>query len=143
MEDCKPEVRVRALGMAREVLPGRRIAIALTAVALLCPAAPPACAEPFLDLYTGKSFTRRSDLHITQESLGNDYRFGDVTWEDRSFTDPPYYGLRLGYFFEAVPWLAVGFEYFHFKVFAATGETRPLSGAIHGAPVGGAAKIGS
>jgi lipid A oxidase len=143
MEDREPGVRVRARGMARGVLPGRRLAIALSAAALLCAAAPAASAEPFLDLYTGKSFTQRSDLHITQESLGNDYRFGDVTWEDRSFTDPPYYGLRLGYFLEAVPWLGVGFEYFHFKVFAATGETRPLSGAVHGAPVGGAAKIDS
>jgi hypothetical protein len=35
----------------------------------------PAGSEAFLDLYTGKSFTEPSDLHVRQRNIGDDFRF--------------------------------------------------------------------
>ena len=81
-------------------------------------------AEVFVDAFTGKPFTGNADLHIEQSSRGKDYTFHDVGFEDRSFELPPYYGVRAGYFFETHPWLGVGVEFFHFKIYAQTDESK-------------------
>lgn len=104
---------------------------------------PPAAAEPFLDLYTGKSFTRRSDIRITQPAFGNNFTFENVSFDDESFKTSPYYGLRAGYFFESVPAVGLALEFFHFKLLGETAETRHLIGTRSGAPVDAAVRVDS
>jgi len=110
---------------------------ALLGVALLAAAASPAGAEGFIDLYVGKSFTQPSDLKIRQPSLQSDFSFAGVSFEDRSFEAPLYYGGRGGYFLESVPWFGLALEFFHFKMFAEADESRRVDGVAGGVPLGG------
>lgn len=119
-------------------------AVALLAIGLLLLGLPAAVqGEAFLDLYAGKSFTQDSDLRIKQSRLGNDYTFEDVSFRDDSFKDPPYYGVRAGYFFERYPWLGLAVEFFHMKITADTSDVRPVDGTRNGAALSGGAKVNS
>lgn len=100
-----------------------------------------AAAEPFLDLYTGKSFTRDGDVRIRQPALGNDFTVESVSFDDESFRSPIWYGVRAGYFFEQTPWLGVAAEFVHFKILAETAETRRLTGTRGGVPVDTTARV--
>jgi lipid A oxidase len=102
-----------------------------------------AAAEPFFDLFTGASDTSRADVHVKQSKAGNDFTIHSLSFGDKSFEDPPYYGLRLGYFFEAVPWLGVSLEFFHFKILGETSEPRDISGTRAGAPISTTARVDS
>ena len=114
----------------------RRSVQGLIAMILLA-AASPAAAEPFLDLYTGKSSTLNSDIRIHQSSQGNDFTVQDASYSDDSFTTPPYYGIRAGYFFEQYPWLGLAIDFFHFKMIANTNETKRFTGTVGGASIDG------
>ena len=103
----------------------------------------PAAAEPFLDLYTGKSFTHSSDITIKQPTPRNDYTFKDVSFDDESFETPPWYGLRAGYYFESYPWLGTAIEFFHFRMFADTSENKRLVGTRGGTVVDTTARVNS
>jgi lipid A oxidase len=111
--------------------------LALLLLGLVVAPATPAGAEAFIDLYVGKSFTQPSDLKIRQPSQQSDFTFSGVSFDDRSFENPLYYGGRGGYFFEAVPWFGLAIEFFHFKVFAETSDSRRIDGVVGGVPVGG------
>jgi hypothetical protein len=100
-------------------------------------------AEPFFDLYTGKSISRDSDVHVNQPSLGNDFTVHDVAFTDKSFSDPPWYGLRAGYFFDTQPWLGIGLEYFHFKMIGDTADSKPITGTRGGGPIATATRVDS
>jgi lipid A oxidase len=65
--------------------------------------------------YVGKTHTASADLHVTQVP-GTAVVFKDISFDDRSFRPPLYYGLRGGY--QLKP--AVGFEaeLIHVKAFA-------------------------
>lgn len=127
-------------GAGGTCLPGGRLGGATVAALVACllglaalAAAPSAArAEAFLDLYMGKSFTLDSDLRISQPSQGDEFEFLNLSWSDRSFTSPPYYGARAGYFFESHPWLGLALEFFHFKIIADTAEIRRLTGVHRG-----------
>lgn len=103
----------------------------------------PAAAEPFLDLYTGKSFTQSSDITVKQPTLRNDYTFKDVSFDDKSFETPPWYGLRVGYYFEKYPWLGAAIEFFHFKMIADTAESKRVTGTRSGAGVDTTTRVDS
>jgi lipid A oxidase len=116
----------------------RRLAVpALVFLGLVVAPAAPAGAEAFIDLYVGKSFTQPSDLKIRQPSRQSDFTFSGVSFDDRSFENPLYYGGRAGYFFEAVPWFGLAMEFFHFKMFAETSDSRRIDGVVGNVPVGG------
>lgn len=115
----------------------------LSILSVVVSSAAPAAAEPFFDAFTGKSFTANSDVGIKQGGSGNDFVVHDVSFDDKSFSDPPYYGLRAGYFFESLPWLGVGLEFFHFKVFADTTETKAVTGTRQGAPIDTVTRVDS
>src|SRR5262245_19818581 len=70
------------------------------ALGALAAAVQPAAAEPIIDMYTGNSFTLNSDVRIRQPTQGDKFTFDDISFESESFTTPPYYGLRFGYYFE-------------------------------------------
>jgi hypothetical protein len=120
-----------------------RIAKGIAAAFLVLALPGHVAAEPFADLYTGKSFTQDADIRIKQSRLGNEYTFSDVSFDDRSFEAPPYYGIRVGYFFETYPWLGGGLEFFHFKVYADVDEARPLQGLRAGSAVNTTAPVNS
>jgi len=115
----------------------RRAAVSAVVIGmvLLGGNAAPAHAEAFVDIYTGKSYTRDADVRIRQKGLGNDFRVEDVAFDDDSFRDPPYYGGRVGYFFERYPWLGVAIDFVHFKMSADTSETKHFTGTLGGAPL--------
>ncbi len=123
--------------------PARRplLAVALGCAALL--AASPAAAEPFLDLFTGVSDTESADVRIEQPAVGNDFKIRNLAFDGEAFEDPPYYGVRVGYFFEGVPWLGLGLEFFHFKVFGDTRATREVTGTRGGVPIAAAVRVDS
>lgn len=98
-------------------------------------------AEPFLDFYAGKSFTQNSDIRIKQPALGNDFTFEDVSFDDESFEDPPWYGVRVGYFFKKYPWLGIAIEFFHFKIIADTAESKRLKGTRGGSAVDATVRV--
>jgi hypothetical protein len=109
----------------------------LLAVAfVLAAAAGPATAraEITFEAFTGVSDTSGADLRITQSAAGNAFTVKDLSFDDRSFDPAPYYGFRAMYFFERAPWLGVGAEWFHFKIYGETAETRRIVGTRGGAP---------
>lgn len=95
----------------------------------------PLSAEPLIDLYFGQQFTDSSAIRFKQFSLRNDFTFHDVPLDSQSFVSPFYWGVRGTYYFERVPWLGVGVEYIHMKVFADTSDVRQLTGIRAGVPV--------
>jgi opacity protein-like surface antigen len=68
----------------------------------------PAAAEWFADLYAGSSFTERSDLKL------NDHGIGPGTFEDVEFDRSLAWGGRAGRFFDRMPFLGVGLDFFRF-----------------------------
>jgi opacity protein-like surface antigen len=77
-------------------------------LACLMLSAGPASAEWFADVFVGQSFTEKSD--VTVHSTPGQTVFRDVEF-DRSLA----YGGRFGRYFDAVPFLGVGVDYFHFS----------------------------
>ena len=59
----------------------------------------PCHAEFYIGGHTGKAFTMSHDLKIEQPSRDNDFICKDVSFDDKSFEPPMYYGLKAGYFF--------------------------------------------
>ena len=81
------------------------MAAVLASVAL---GARPASAEWFADLYAGMSFTQRSDLKL------NDQGIGPGTYENVEFDRSLAWGGRAGRYFDSVPFLGVGLDFFRF-----------------------------
>jgi opacity protein-like surface antigen len=69
----------------------------------------PASAEWFADLYAGTSFTQKSDLKL------NDQGIGRGTYEDVEFDRSLAWGGRAGRYFDSVPFLGVGIDFFRFS----------------------------
>ena len=68
----------------------------------------PAAAEWFADLYAGLSFTQKSDLKL------NDQGIGPGTYEDVEFDRSLAWGGRAGRFFDTVPFLGLGLDFFRY-----------------------------
>jgi len=68
----------------------------------------PASAEWFADLYAGTSFTQKSDLKL------NDQGIGPGTYENVEFDRSLAWGGRAGRYFDSVPFLGVGLDFFRF-----------------------------
>jgi opacity protein-like surface antigen len=79
----------------------------LTLACLLTIAAP-ASAEWFADVFVGSSFTENSDVTVH----GNQ---GLTLFRDVEFDRSLAYGGRFGRYFDAVPFLGVGVDFFHFS----------------------------
>jgi len=89
----------------RSVLRWMVVAAVLASVAL---GARPASAEWFADLYAGTSFTQKSDLKL------NDQGIGPGTYENVEFDRSLAWGGRAGRYFDSVPFLGVGLDFFRF-----------------------------
>ena len=82
----------------------------ITCITVLCLmlSADPASAEWFADVFVGQSFTEDSD--VTVHSAPGQTVFRDVEF-DRALA----YGGRFGRYFDAVPFLGLGVDYFNFS----------------------------
>ena len=98
--------------------------------------APLANAEIDLSLYAGQSFIDNGDLTLTQGKTN--LTFSDVSWDDRSFEEPIFYGARLGYWFDSAPNWGVSIDFSHIKNYlnydnnAQVDGTRADGSAVHG-----------
>jgi lipid A oxidase len=103
---------------------------AILAAALGCFAAT-VRAELDLSAFTGVALTQDNDLVLHQRG-GTDLTFNDVSYEGRDFEAPPYYGLRALWFPGADSHWGFGAEFFHFKLYADTGDTVHVTGRRDG-----------
>ena len=89
------------------------LAVALAAAAL------PAAAETEISVYGGLQTAPPSDVTVRGDSVVAD-RDLDIAWEGKSFTAPPYYGIRVTTW--RTPQLGYGLEFTHNKVYPKNGE---------------------
>lgn len=88
--------------------------------------APFANAEISLGLYAGQSFTDNGDLNLTQGKAN--LNFSDVSWDDKSFEEPIFYGARIGYWFESAPNWGLSIDFAHLKNYLEYDKNVPISG---------------
>ena len=102
---------------------GLRLALvaAVTCVAMIAPPPRPAAAEWFADFFAGVSLTQDADLRL------NDKAIGPGTFEDVEFDKALAWGGRAGRYFDAVPFLGLGVDYFQFSPYIG-----PQSARFHG-----------
>ena len=81
----------------------------LVAVLSLGVVAAPASAEWFADLFAGVSLTRDHDVKL------NDVGIGRVTGEDVEFDRSLAWGGRVGRYFDALPFLGLGVDFFRYN----------------------------
>lgn len=101
----------------------------------------PASAEWYGYGYMGQAATLNSDFRIEQPTLGNDFTFSGVSFDDDSFKSPYYYGVKIGRYFESHPNFGLEMEFFHYKLILDTAKTAPVSGTLGGAALGGSMLI--
>jgi lipid A oxidase len=104
---------------------------------LLC--ASLANAELNLAFFAGKSFTDDGDLNLTQGNTN--LNFSGVSWKDRSFDEPIFYGARVGYWFDNTPNWGVSVDFSHLKNYLDYGKNVQVSGVRGGVPVNGVEPI--
>jgi opacity protein-like surface antigen len=98
--------------------------IALLGIALLILSAQPCSAEWFADIYAGSSFTDKDDIKAVSQGAGH------ATYRDVEFDKGLAYGLRMGRYFDAVPFLGLGVDYFSFMP-----NIGPQSVRVEGCPI--------
>lgn len=96
-----------------------------------------ACAnrgEIQLSAYGGYATSHDSDIRLQQP--GTDVTLHDISWDDKSFEDPQYFGLRGTYWFpdEMKNW-GIALDFTHPKVIAFGGQTTHVTGVSDGMPV--------
>ena len=91
-------------------------------------------AEFVISGYLGKADTLDADVTLRQRE-GTDLTFYDVSWNDDSFEDPLYFGLRLQHWFENARNWGVGIDFTHAKMLAGLNETVRVTGSRSGLPV--------
>ena len=117
------------------------LSAALLIIALLAGLQATAHAQTSVSLYTGTSFTHRSDLQIQMPSTASDAIFRHVSWAARPFAQAPYYGYRLTHYFENSSHLGFSLDYTHYKIYARTGRIVPVEGIWNGVQVNESAPL--
>lgn len=93
----------------------------------------PAGAQWVAAAYLGGAHTGQTSLHLQIPDSVTNLMIHPISYADKPFQSPLYYGYRGGYFFSS-HW---GFEaeFTHLKVYADTNRTAQISGTLNGAPV--------
>jgi lipid A oxidase len=102
----------------------------------------PASAEGQIGLYGGWNDSFDSDITLKQPN-GTNLTLSDVPWDGASFDDPPYWGLRGIWWFEARPNWGVMIDYNHAKVIADQGAVVSASGTRDGVAIGPKDRVGN
>lgn len=100
-----------------------------------------ASAEMFVSGYLGTASTYDSDVELNRPG-DTGLTFSDVSWDDDSFSAPPYYGFRIGYWFKNHPNWAVALDFTHAKMYAELDKTVSVSGTRNNARVSGQERLG-
>jgi opacity protein-like surface antigen len=98
----------------------------------------PLAAETLFSAYTGTSYTRNSDLRLTQPGAGTDLTLHDVHWDAHPFKPAPYYGLRVTHFYDRGPNWGAAIDYTHYKIYANTDRVVGADGTVRGLRVSAA-----
>lgn len=91
-------------------------------------------AEIALGGYIGTAYTGDADVRLSQPD-GTDLTFSDVSWDDDSFDQPRYWGMRLTWWLEDSPQWGMTLEFTHLKMIAKLDEVVHVSGVQAGVPV--------
>ncbi len=92
-------------------------------------------AEINLALFAGQSMIDNGDLNLKQTAT--DMNFREVSWNDRSFEEPIFYGAKLGYWFTSRPNWGVSVDFSHLKNYLNYNETVSVDGIRNGVSVSG------
>jgi lipid A oxidase len=103
--------------------------------------APPVNAEVTIGFFAGQSFIDNGDLNLKQGDTNLNYQ--DVSWDDKSFESPIFYGARLGYWFNDAPNWGVSIDYSHLKNYLEYEKTVAVNGVQNGTPLNGNVPIDS
>jgi lipid A oxidase len=112
------------------------------AVFALSLAVTPASAEFQIGVYGGFSESFDSDVTLVQPG-GTNLTLGDVPWDGKSFSDPPYWGVRGIWWFDAHPSWGLMVDYNHAKIYSELGASVTVSGMRDGVPISGKDKVGN
>jgi opacity protein-like surface antigen len=107
--------------ITRSALRWMAVSVALVTVVV---GSRPAAAEWFADLYAGSSFTQGSDLKL------NDHGIGPGTFADVEFDRSLAWGGRAGRFFDTLPFLGVGLDFFRYYPYIGP-QSVQLSGCFY------------
>lgn len=118
-----------------------RLAAGMAVILLAMGTLNSATAEMFVSGYLGAASTYDSDVELNRPG-GTSLTFSDVSWDDDSFSAPPYYGLRIGYWFKNHPNWATAIDFTHAKMYAELDNTVSVSGTRSGVPVAGQERLG-
>lgn len=111
------------------------------AAALALAAAPAVRAEAVVTLFAGKAEIPESDLRLTLPG-GTDLRFENVSWDDDSFEQPPYWGLRAAWWLPRRPRWGLALDVIHAKAILDVARVVPVRGRRRGVAVDGAEPVG-
>jgi lipid A oxidase len=100
-----------------------------------------AFAEITLGVYAGQSFIDNGDLNLTQGNTNLNYK--NISWDDKSFESPIFYGARIGYWFNDAPNWGVSVDFSHLKNYLVDSETVNVNGIQNGIPLNGNIPINS
>ncbi len=114
--------------------------LVLSAVALVVFSAEAAPAQVAISVYGGLAHTSSADVSLVQPG-GTDLAFVGVSWTGESLKSPPYYGLRLSYWFGASAHWGLAVDFTHVKMYAQLDKTVSVSGRRSGTAVEGSERI--
>jgi len=97
-------------------------------------------AELFLSGYFGVASTHDSDVELDRPG-GTNLTFSNVSWDDDSFSYPPYYGLRVGYWFRNNPNWGMAIDFTHVNMYGELEKTVSVSGTRSGVPISGQERL--
>lgn len=97
-------------------------------------------AQLTVGVYGGLAYTSGSDVSLVQPG-GTDMTFAGVSWSSESLESPPYYGLRLSYWFGRAAHWGVALDFTHAKMYAKLEESVGVSGRRGAAPVDGRERV--
>lgn len=87
------------------------------------------------EVYGGRSDMFDSDVWLHRPG-GTDLTLSDVPWRGESLRPPIYYGTRLTYWSDAVPW-GLALDFTNAKMIARSDDTVAVGGTHAGVPVSG------
>ncbi|HYC43536.1 MAG TPA: opacity family porin [Noviherbaspirillum sp.] len=100
-----------------------------------------ASAENVFSVYSGSSWTRNSDLRISQPGAGTALTLQDVEWGADPLKAAPYYGLRFTHFHERYRNWGGAIDFTHYKMYGKTERVVPVQGTWKGAPTNGTGRM--
>lgn len=104
-----------------------RATVPLLAGALVIVSTGSVTAQLAVGVYGGLAHTSGSDVSLVQPG-GTDLTFAGVSWSSESLESPPYYGLRLSYWFGRAAHWGVALDYTHAKMYAHLEKSVRVSG---------------